>query len=75
MVYPDSFFTSQKPTDRYNPCLISSQPTVIVVETTIEYLLGYVVFNKTSSELLHKIFGAFQDNCKDAESISSNCLF
>jgi hypothetical protein len=36
-----------------------------------------LIFNKTSEkdEVIHKIFGAFQDKTKDTENIASNCLF
>jgi hypothetical protein len=48
----------------------------MVIEITIEKLIGSIVFDKTSHkrELMHQIFWGFQEEYKDAKSISSNCL-
>ena len=45
----------------------------------MQCLLGQFIYDKTSQNssisLMLKIFGTFQDKRKDAQSISSNCLF
>jgi hypothetical protein len=88
-VYPDSrYFTNETiaPESVARPYeggesndfnIIEKSDNFWVVELTIEHLIGHLIFNKTSpkDEIMHQIFGAFQDDNKDAESISSNCLF
>jgi len=59
---------------------ISTTPNILVIEITIERLIGHLIFDKTSKksireELIHIIFGPFQDKLKNVESLSSNCLF
>jgi hypothetical protein len=78
-VYPDSRYFSNSNETKYDFNLIQISDTNWVVETTIESLIGHLIFDKTShkSEIMHQIFGAFQDKSKskDVENIPSNCLF
>lgn len=55
-------------------------PTLIVVEITIEALIGKLIFDKTSIEgqfndPIQNIFGSFNDKSKNANYKASNCLF
>lgn len=77
-VYPDSSYFSnanefgygtftRATRDDFN--LIQISETNWVIEMTIDSLIGHLIFDKTShkSEIMHQIFGAFQDKTKDAE--------
>jgi len=55
-------------------------PVLIVMEITIERLIGTLILDKTSIESkstdpIQKIFGSISDNFKKSQNISSNCLF
>jgi len=79
-VYPESYFKEEKEEKYINMKNISTTPNILVIEITIERLIGHLIFDKTSKksireELIHIIFGPFQDKLKNVESLSSNCLF
>jgi hypothetical protein len=81
-IYPDStyFFDGGTREADYNFFEVENNDEILqitVIEITIESLIGHLIFDKTShrSELMHQIFGAFNDRTKDAENIASNCLF
>jgi hypothetical protein len=79
-IYPDSTHFSNYGTrvDDYNYLEISIEGSkIVIIEMTIEILIGHLIFDKTShrAEMMHQIFGAFQDRTKDAENLTSNCLF
>lgn len=75
-VYPESYFNEN---EVESPNIAWITPNVAVLEVTMQTLIGNLIFDKTSQkrkiETMHQIFGNFHDKIKDAESISSNCLF
>jgi hypothetical protein len=76
-VYPESYF---KEGQNMKVITKGTPPVLIVLEITIEELIGKLIFDKTSIESKSKdpiqnIFGSINDKLKNAENISSNCLF
>ena len=74
-VYPESYFNKGK---KINVIQRGTPPTFIILEITIEELIGKLIFEKTSTNYndpIQKIFGSINDNFKKTENLSSNCLF
>ena len=76
-VYPEFHFKEGK---SIKVIKYGTPTTLIILEITIEALIGKLIFDKTSitsqsEDPIQNIFGSINDKFKTAENISSNCLF
>jgi hypothetical protein len=76
-VYPKNYYKFKDKNKDY--ILQRKSESLFLIEITLDELIGYLIFDKTSPDstqkLMSQIFGDFKAKLKDAESISSNCLF
>lgn len=76
-VYPESYF---KEGEKVKFTSTGLSPMLLVLEITIEELIGKIIFDTTSLESsktdpIQNIFGSIIDKFKQSENVSSNCLF